>query len=62
MRSMVPHPPKEALRGDGKIRRLFADPKAEEAKYFHKTVIFPIMHVVASKIELLNRIPGWRSR
>ena len=24
---MMPHPPKEALRGDGKIRRLFADPK-----------------------------------
>ena len=33
---MVPHPPKEALRGGGNIRRLFADPKAEEAKYFQK--------------------------
>jgi len=52
---MVPHPPKEALRGGGNIRRLFADPKAEEAKYFRKNGYYPIMHVVAFKDEVLGK-------
>jgi len=54
---MVPHPPKEALRGGGNIRRLFADPKAEEAKYFRKNGYYPIMHVVAFKDEVLGKNP-----
>ena len=54
---MVPHPPEEALRGGGPIRRLFADPKAEESKYFRKNGYFPIMHVVAFKDEVLNKNP-----
>ena len=54
---MVPHPPKEALRGGGNIRRLFADPKAEEAKYFKKNGYYPIMHVVAFKDEVLQKNP-----
>ncbi|MGZ8531688.1 MAG: ABC transporter substrate-binding protein, partial [Candidatus Binatia bacterium] len=45
------------LRGNGKIRRLFSDPKAEEAKYFHKNGYFPIMHVVAFKDEVLAKNP-----
>ncbi len=54
---MVPHPPEEALRGGGPVRRLFADPKAEEASYFRKNGYFPIMHVVAFKDEVLNKNP-----
>jgi 4,5-dihydroxyphthalate decarboxylase len=54
---MVPHPPKEALRGGGNIRRLFADAKAEEAKYFHKNGFYPIMHVVAFKDAVLGKNP-----
>jgi 4,5-dihydroxyphthalate decarboxylase len=54
---MVPHPPKEALRGGGTIRRLFADPKAEEIKYFRKNGYYPIMHVLAFKDEVLARNP-----
>ena len=54
---MMPHPPKEALRNGGKIRRLFADPKAEEAKYFHKNGYYPIMHVIAFKDEVLAKNP-----
>ena len=54
---MVPHPPKEALRGGGNIRRLFADPKAEEAKYFSKNGYYPIMHVVAFKDAVLGKNP-----
>ena len=53
----VPHPPKEALRGGGNIRRLFADPKAEETKYFRKNGYYPIMHVVAFKDQVLAQNP-----
>ena len=52
---MMPHPPKEALRGDGNIRRLFADPKAEETKYFRENGYYPIMHVVAFKHDVLAK-------
>src|ERR1044071_233557 len=55
---MVPHPPKEALRGSKKIRRLFADPKGEEIKYFQKNGYYPIMHLVAFKNDVLDRYPG----
>ena len=54
---MMPHPPKEALRGGGSIRRLFADPKVEETKYFKRNGYFPIMHVVAFKDEVLGKHP-----
>lgn len=59
---MMPHPPKEALRGGGRIRRLFADAKAEEAKYFRKNGYYPIMHVVAFKNEVLQRDPSLAPR
>jgi len=55
---MMPHPPKEALRGDGNIRRLFVDPKAEETKYFRKNSFYPIMHVVAFKDDVLANHPS----
>jgi 4,5-dihydroxyphthalate decarboxylase len=54
---MVPHPPKEALRGGGNIRRLFADAKLEESKYFRKNGYYPIMHVVAFKDSVLAKNP-----
>lgn len=54
---MTPHPPKPVLRGSKKIRRLFADPKAEDLRYFRKNGFFPIMHVVAFKNEILERYP-----
>jgi len=59
---MMPHPPKEALRGGGRIRRLFADPKQEEAKYFRKNGYYPIMHVVAFKNDVLQRDPSLAPR
>ena len=52
---MMPHPPKEALRGAGNIGRLFADPKSEETKYFRKNGYYPIMHVVAFKDDVLAK-------
>ena len=59
---MVPHPPKEALRGGGNIRRLFADPKAEEARYFRKNGYYPIMHVIALRDEVLAGDPAMAAR
>jgi 4,5-dihydroxyphthalate decarboxylase len=52
---MAPHPPPQALRGSPKIRRLFADPKREEIKYFQKNGYYPIMHVVAFKDDVLAK-------
>lgn len=43
--------------GDGRVRRLFADPQAAELAYWQKTGIFPIMHVVALKRECVERHP-----
>jgi 4,5-dihydroxyphthalate decarboxylase len=56
---MVPHPPQQALTGSEKIRRLFADPKQEEIKYFRKNGYYPIMHVVAFKDDVLKREPAF---
>ena len=55
---MVPHPPQEALRGGGVIHRLFADPRAEESKYFQKNGYYPIMHVIAFKDDVLTQNPS----
>ena len=54
---MMPHPRKEALRGGGNIRRLFADPKAEETKYFRKNGYYPIMHLIAFKDDVQKKNP-----
>ena len=54
---MTPSPPKPALRGSQKIRRLFADPKAEDLRYYKKNGFFPIMHVVAFKDDVLKKYP-----
>jgi len=40
--------------GHPKIRRLFADPRATERDYFARTGIFPIMHAVAMKNDVID--------
>lgn len=40
-----------------KIVPLFKNPKEEEIKYYRRTKIFPIMHVLAIKNEILERSP-----
>ncbi len=44
-------------RGDSRVRRLFHDSKAEEQAYFRKTGIFPIMHTVVIRDEILRAHP-----
>jgi 4,5-dihydroxyphthalate decarboxylase len=51
------HPPQSFERGDPRVARLFADYRSVEEAYFRDTGIFPIMHVVAIKSELLAQHP-----
>ena len=55
---LAPNLPRAFVDGDPRIRRLFADPKAEEIAYFRETGIFPIMHTVVIRKELLAQRPG----
>ncbi|MEX1215476.1 hypothetical protein [Saccharospirillum sp.] len=50
-------PPAPFSSKDGSIRRLLDSPEAAERQYFSKSGIFPIMHVVAIKQEVLDRNP-----
>jgi 4,5-dihydroxyphthalate decarboxylase len=47
-----PRIPSSFYAGDGRVRRLFADPVAAEKEYYARTGIFPIMHVVAIRREV----------
>ena len=38
--------------GQGRVRRLFADPRQEEERYFAETGVFPVMHVVVLRREV----------
>lgn len=54
---VYPELPRQVGDGDGTIRRLFADPKAEEQAYFRRTGIFPIMHTVVVRADVADRYP-----
>jgi 4,5-dihydroxyphthalate decarboxylase len=45
------------VNGHPAIGRLFDDYKAEEERYFQKTGIFPIMHVMGIKRDIVERYP-----
>lgn len=48
---------KPFVRKDPRVARLFPDYKREEIAYFRKTGIFPIMHVLGIKREILDAHP-----
>jgi 4,5-dihydroxyphthalate decarboxylase len=55
---IAPSPPTAFTEGDPSVRRLFPDPKAAEQDYFARTGIFPIMHLVGIRRELVDSAPG----
>jgi 4,5-dihydroxyphthalate decarboxylase len=57
----TPRAPESFLNGDPRVRRLWPDAAAAEASYFTRTRIFPIMHTLAIRRELLERHP-WIAR
>jgi 4,5-dihydroxyphthalate decarboxylase len=50
-------PPQRFLDGDGRIRRLFEDPRAVEEAHYRETGIFPIMHTLALRSEIVDHDP-----
>ena len=48
---------KPLVRKDPRVARLFPNWKDEEIAYFKKTGIFPIMHVLGIKQEIVDRHP-----
>jgi 4,5-dihydroxyphthalate decarboxylase len=58
---IYPELPRQVLAGEPALRRLFADPKRAEQDYVRATGIFPIMHVVAIRAEVLATYP-WVAR
>jgi 4,5-dihydroxyphthalate decarboxylase len=54
---IYPELPPSYRKGDPRIGRLFADAKAEEQRYFAETGIFPVMHTVVIREELLEQYP-----
>lgn len=56
-----PRAPDSYLSHPDRVRRLFADPRAEERAYFERHGVFPIMHVVVLRRELYDANP-WLAR
>jgi 4,5-dihydroxyphthalate decarboxylase len=54
-------PPRSFLEGKPGVKRLYPDYRKEEERYFAKTGIFPIMHVVAMKRKVYEANP-WIAR
>ena len=53
--------PKAYMEGNPLVERLFPDPRKVERAYFSKTGIFPIMHAVAVRKELIEQNP-WMAK
>ncbi len=52
-----PDLPSGWLKGDKRVTRLFPDFETEEKRYYQKTRIFPIMHPIVIKKDILDRDP-----
>jgi len=54
---VVPRPPRAFTDGSGRIVQLFSDPQTVELDYFHRTGIFPIMHLAVVRRDVVDRHP-----
>lgn len=54
---IAPRAPKAFVAGDPGVRRLFADVKQAEQSYYSKTKIFPIMHLLGIRNDVLAEHP-----
>ena len=54
---IFPEMPTAFKQGNPRVRRLFEDAKAEEQRYYRATGLFPLMHTVVIKEDLLDRCP-----
>jgi len=52
-----PRVPASVLRGDTRIRRLYADPRIAEMAYYRDTGFFPIMHALAVRKDVAEAYP-----
>ncbi|HEX2554647.1 MAG TPA: PhnD/SsuA/transferrin family substrate-binding protein [Microvirga sp.] len=52
---VAPRAPKAFLAGDPRVRRLFDDVKGVEQAYYRKTGIFPPMHILGIRTDVLER-------
>jgi len=55
--TVEPGLPQSWLEGKGTVARLFPDFQKEEQEYYKRTRVFPIMHPVVIKKEVLDRAP-----
>ena len=53
--------PRAFLEGDPRIMQLFPDVRAAEIEYYLKTKLFPIMHVIAIRNDVIKENP-WLPR
>jgi len=58
---IAPRAPSAFVRGSPQVKRLFANAVEVETAYYQRTKIFPIMHVVAIRDDVLARYP-WVAR
>jgi 4,5-dihydroxyphthalate decarboxylase len=52
-----PEVPQAVMQRDRRVKRLFENYKALEIEYYRKTGIFPIMHAVAIRREIIDKYP-----
>ena len=57
--ALVARPPDCFMRKHPDVVRLFPDYLEMEEKYYARTKVWPIMHVIAMKRQILDAIPGW---
>jgi 4,5-dihydroxyphthalate decarboxylase len=58
---LAARPPAAFVQGDPNVKRFFENYREIEAAYYKKTGIFPIMHAVAVRRDVLNKNP-WVAR